>query len=317
MSKMLEEVRDLIRTLHYSYRTEEAYLNWIRQYILFHGKRHPTEMGAAEVSAFLTHLAVKRQVAASTQNQTLAALLFLYKNVLKEELPWLKNVERAKRPARIPLVLTRAEVKRLLIQLGQQNWLQAGLLYGAGLRLRECLRLRVKDLDFDYQQMAARDAKGHKDGVTMLPASAAEALKTQLANAKGLHLRDLADGFGRVYLPFALARKYPHADREWGWQYVFPAATRSRDPLSGTTRRHHVGEWVLQKAIKDALRAAQIDKPASCHTLRHSFATHLLEDGYDIRTVQELLGHKDVRTTMIYTHVLNRGGKGVKSPLDR
>jgi integron integrase len=316
MSKLLEEVRDLIRIRHYSYRTEEAYLNWIRQYIMFHRKRHPAEMGAAELSEFLTHLAVKREVAASTQNQALAALLFLYKNVLKKDLPWLKNVERAKRPGRIPLVLTRAEVKRLLSQLEQPNWLPASLLYGAGLRLRECLSLRVKDLDFGYQQIGVRDAKGNKDRITMLPASLAEPLKMQLANVKGLHLRDLADGFGRVHLPFALARKYSHADREWGWQYIFAAAKRSRDPISGTIRRHHVGEWVLQKAIKDALRAAQIDKPASCHTLRHSFATHLLEDGYDIRTVQELLGHKDVRTTMIYTHVLNRGGRGVRSPLD-
>jgi integron integrase len=316
MPKLLEEVRDLIRTRHYSYRTEEAYLYWIRQYILFHGKRHPAEMGPAEVSQFLTHLAVKREVAASTQNQALAALLFLYRNVLKQDLPWLENVIRAKRPAHIPLVLTRAEVKRLLSQLAQQNWLPASLLYGAGLRVRECLSLRVKDLDFGYQQIAVRDAKGNKDRLTMLPTSAAEALKTQLATVKTLHLRDLADGFGRVQLPFALARKYPCADREWAWQYVFPAATRSRDPVSGITRRHHLGEWVLQKAVKGALRAAQIDKPASCHTLRHSFATHLLEDGQDIRTVQELLGHKDIRTTMIYTHVLNKGGNGVKSPLD-
>ena len=317
MPKLLEEVRDLIRTRHYSYRTEEAYLYWIRQYILFHGKRHPAEMGPAEVSQFLTHLAVKREVAASTQNQALAALLFLYRNVLQQDLPWLENVTRAKRPAHIPLVLTRSEVRRLLSQLAQQNWLPASLLYGAGLRLKECLSLRVKDLDFGYQQIAVRDPKGNKDRLTMLPISAAEALKTQLATVKTLHLRDLADGFGRVQMPFALARKYPGADREWAWQYVFPAATRSRDPVSGITRRHHLGEWVLQKAVKGALRAAQIDKPASCHTLRHSFATHLLEDGYDIRTVQELLGHKDVRTTMIYTHVLNRGGKGVKSPLDR
>ena len=232
MPKLLEQVRDLIRTLHYSYRTEETYLNWIKQFILFHGKRHPAELGATEVSQFLTHLAVKRQVAASTQNQALAALLFLYKNVLKVELPWLTDVERAKRPARIPLVLTRAEVKRLLSQLEQQTWLQASLLYGAGLRLRECLSLRVKDLDFEYQQIAVRDAKGNKDRFTMLPTSAAEALKTHLANVKGLHLRDLADGFGNVHLPFALARKYPHADREWGWQYVFPAVRRSRDPVS-------------------------------------------------------------------------------------
>jgi integron integrase len=317
MPKLLEEVRDLIRTRHYSYRTEEAYLYWIRQYILFHGKRHPAEMGPAEVSQFLTHLAVKREVAASTQNQALAALLFLYRNVLQQDLPWLENVTRARRPAHIPLVLTRAEVRRLLSQLAQPNWLPGSLLYGAGLRLRECLSLRVKDLDFGYQQIAVRDAKGNKDRLTMLPTSAAEALKTQLAALKTLHLRDLADGFGRVQMPFALARKYPCADREWAWQYVFPAATRSRDPVSGITRRHHLGEWVLQKAVKGALRAAQIDKPASCHTLRHSFATHLLEDGYDIRTVQELLGHKDIRTTMIYTHVLNRGGKAVKSPLDR
>ncbi len=279
MPKLLEEVRDLIRTRHYSYRTEEAYLYSIRQYILFHGKRHPAEMGPAEVSQFLTHLAVKREVAASTQNQALAALLFLYRNVLQQDLPWLENVTRAKRPAHIPLVLTRAEVRRLLSQLAQHNWLPASLLYGAGLRLRECLSLRVKDLDFGYQQIAVRDAKGNKDRLTMLPTSAAEALKTHLATVKTLHLRDLADGFGRVQMPFALARKYPCADREWAWQYVFPAATRSRDPLSGITRRHHLGEWVLQKAVKGALRAAQIDKPASCHTLRHSFATHLLEDG--------------------------------------
>ncbi len=316
MPKLLEEARNLIRTLHYSYRTEETYLNWIKQYIIFHGKRHPAEMGAPEVSRFLSHLAVNRHVAASTQNQALAALLFLYKKVLKQDLPWLENVERARGPARLPLVLTRPEVKEILSKLEQQNWLQASLLYGAGLRLMECLRLRVKDLDFGYKQIVVRDGKGNKDRVTMLPAVVAEPLKAHLAFVKGLHMRDLKEGFGRVYLPFALARKYPNADCEWGWQYVFPAATRSLDPVSRLVHRHHLGEWVLQKAVKDAVRAAGIIKPASCHTLRHSFATHLLEDGYDIRTVQELLGHKDVRTTMVYTHVLNRGGRGVKSPLD-
>ncbi|MBA3513188.1 MAG: integron integrase [Pyrinomonadaceae bacterium] len=316
MPKLLEDGRDLIRTRHYSYLTEEAYLNWIRQYILFHSKRHPAKMGAAEVSQFLTHLAVKRDVAASTQNQALAALLFLYKNVLKQDLPWLKNAERAKRRRAFLSFSQERKSSACSRNWSRRTGCKRVCSTEQGFALSECLSLRVKDLDFDYQQIAVRDAKGNKDRMTMLPVSGAEALKMQLATVKGLHLRDLVAGFGRVPLPFALARKYPHADREWGWQYVFAAATRSRDPVSGTMRRHHVGEWVLQKAIKDALRAAQIDKPASCHTLRHSFATHLLEDGYDIRTVQELLGHKDLRTTMIYTHVLNRGGKGVKSPLD-
>ncbi|MCA1607120.1 MAG: integron integrase [Acidobacteria bacterium] len=297
MSKFLDEVRDLLRTRHYSYRTEETYINWIRQYILFHNKRHPGEMGAAEVSKFLSHLAVDRHVAASTQNQALAALLFLYRSVLKQTLPWLENVERARRPTRLPVVLTKPEVKCLLSQLAQENWLQASLLYGAGLRLGECLRLRVKDLDFGCNQIVVREAKGNKDRMTMLPATLTEPLKLHLASVKGFHLRDLSEGFGQVKLPFALDRKYSGADREWGWQYVFPAARRSQEPISKTIRRHHAGDWVLQKAVKDGVRAAGINKPASCHTLRHSFATHLLEDGYDIRTVHELLGHKDVSTT--------------------
>jgi integron integrase len=316
MPRLLDEVRDLIRLLHYSYRTEQSYLEWIKQYILFHQKRHPAEMGATEVSQFLTHLAVNRRVAASTQNQALAALLFLYRRVLKQDLPWLDNVERAKRPARLPVVLTKAEVKLVLSNLQQQSWLMASLLYGSGLRLNECLRLRVKDLDFSYQQIVVRDAKGSRDRVTILPATLTESLQAQLELAKSVHQRDLAAGFGEVGLPFALAQKYPNAQWEWRWQFVFPAATISKDPRSGSKRRHHVGEWVLQHAVKSATRLSEIDKPVSCHTFRHSFATHLLEDGYDIRTVQELLGHKDVRTTMIYTHVLNRGGRGVRSPLD-
>lgn len=316
MPKLLEEVRNLIRTLHYSFRTEECYVNWIKQYILFHNKQHPAQMGAAEVSQFLTYLAVQRRVAASTQNQALAALLFLYQRVLKQELPWLQDVERAKRPARLPVVLTRTEIKTLLSHLDQQNWLMASLLYGTGMRLRECLRLRIKDLDFSYKQITIRDGKGNRDRVTVLPDSLIQALRAQLAHAKAVHQRDLKQGFGQVHLPFALAEKYKNADRDWNWQFVFPAATRSGDPLSAIIRRHHVGEWILQKAVRQAARKSQIDKPVSCHTFRHSFATHLLEDGYDIRTVQELLGHKDVRTTMIYTHVLNRGRRGVRSPLD-
>lgn len=316
MPKLLEQVQNLPRTRHYSLSTEQTYLQWIKQYILFHGKKHPAEMGATEVAAYLTHLAVSRNVAASTQNQALAAILFLYRHVLGQELPWLENVTWAKRPTRLPVVLTKDEVKTLLEQLTQQNWLMTSLLYGSGLRLRECLRLRVKDLDFSYNQLVVRNAKGDKDRVTMLPTTLHDPLNAHLATVKQIHERDLREGFGRVQLPYALARKYPNSNREWSWQYVFPAATRSRDPRSQEIYRHHIGEWVLQKAVKDAVRAAGINKPATCHTLRHSFATHLLEDGYDIRTVQELLGHKDVRTTMIYTHVLNRGGKGVKSPLD-
>jgi integron integrase len=316
MPKLLDEVRDVMRTKHYSLRTEQTYINWIKQFIIFHKKRHPSELGGNEVTLFLSHLAVNRHVAASTQNQALAAILFLYRYVLKLELPWLEDVQRAKKPSRLPLVFTREEVKAVLAQLTQTNWLMASLLYGSGLRLMECLRLRIKDLDFQYQQILVRDGKGAKDRRTMMPSTLVGALEQHRDRVKALHDRDLQAGFGSVYLPYALSRKYPNTGREWGWQYFFPAAKLSTDPISGTLRRHHVTESVLQRAIKAAVRAAGIAKPGSCHTLRHSFATHLLEDGYDIRTVQELLGHKDLNTTMIYTHVLNRGGRGVRSPLD-
>jgi integron integrase len=317
MPKLLEQVRNLIRVRHYSRRTEEAYTYWIKQFILFHKKKHPKDLGAPEVSSFLSYLAVERQVAASTQNQALAAILFLYRAVLKQQLPWLEDVERAKRPTRLPVVLTKDEVKLLLANLKGEIWLMASLLYGAGLRLNECLRLRVKDCDLQYKQIVVRDTKGNTDRVTVLPSTLVNPLLRHLAQVKSLHQKDLREGFGTVHLPFALDRKFPNANREWAWQFVFPASKRSRDPASGSIQRHHVGEWVLQKAVKDAVRSLEINKAASCHTFRHSFATHLLEDGYDIRTVQELLGHKDVRTTMIYTHVLNRGGRGVRSPLDR
>jgi integron integrase len=317
MPKLLDQVRHEIRRRHYSIRTEEAYLRWIREFILFHQKRHPADMREAEITAFLSHLAVDRQIAAATQNQALSAILFLYKHVLKQPLDWLDGITPAKRPSRVPLVFTRGEVQAILAQLDGSIWLMASLLYGAGLRLMECVRLRVKDLDFGYKQITVRDGKGTKDRLTLLPESLISPLQRHLAKAHTLHEDDLKQGFGAVYLPFALERKYPAANREWGWQYVFPAARLSPDPRSGVVRRHHVDEQVLQKAVKAAIRAARISKPGSCHTFRHSFATHLLEDGYDIRTVQELLGHKDVSTTMIYTHVLNRGGKAVRSPLER
>ena len=291
-------------------------MHWARRFIFFHGKRHPRELGGDEVAAFLTHLARERSVAASTQNQALAALLFLYGEVLGTKLPWMQGIERAKRPVRVPVVLTREEVRALLSQLEGTKWLMAGLLYGAGLRLRECLRLRVKDVDFGYRQIAVRDGKGAKDRVTMLPAAVIEPLRNHLARVKRRHERDLEEGYGEVELPFALERKYPRAPREWGWQYVFPSSRISIDPRSGNKRRHHMAEGILQSALNRAVRAAGIVKRANCHSLRHSFATHLLKRGYDIRTVQELLGHKDVSTTMIYTHVLNRPGIGVKSPLD-
>jgi len=316
-ARLLDRVRECIRVKHYSLRTEDAYLQWIRRFILFHGKRHPREMGAAEVEAFLSHLATAGRVSPSTQNQALSALLFLYREVLEVELPWLDGVVRAKRPKHIPVVLTENEVRALLAQLDGTRWLVACLLYSSGLRVLEGLRLRVKDLDFERREVTVRDGKGAKDRRTMLPERLIEPLRAHLERVRGLHERDLAEGFGEVYLPFALARKYPKAGRSWPWQYVFPSRNRSADPLDGVIRRHHLDEKVVQRAVSAAGRAAGIAKPVSPHVLRHSFATHLLAAGYDIRTVQELLGHKDVSTTMIYTHVLNRGGRGVQSPFDR
>jgi integron integrase len=316
-TRLLDLVRDAIRRRHYSRRTEETYVHWIKRFIYFSGKRHPSQMGAQEVTAFLNHLARERNVAANTQNQALSALLFLYKGVLETPLPWLDALERSVRPARMPTVLTQGEVGRLLAAMRGTKRLMAGLLYGAGLRLRECLMLRVKDIDFEYRQILVRDGKGAKDRVTMLPGSLSEPLKMHLERVKALHERDLALGYGDVELPDALARKYPRAPYEWGWKFVFPSFRLSVDPETGVIRRHHIYENFVIRGVKDAARAAGIVKPVSCHTLRHSFATHLLEGGYDIRTVQELLGHADVSTTMIYTHVLNKGGRGVASPLDR
>jgi len=319
---LLETVRERLRVKHYSLRTEEAYLGWIKRYVWFHGKRHPRDLGAAEVEAFLTDLAVRRNVASSTQNQALAALLFLYKEVLGIGLPWLDGLTRAKRPQRLPVVLTVHEVGAALDRMEGTTGLVARLLYGTGMRLLEGLRLRVKDVDFDMRQVTVRDGKGEKDRTTLLPQSVLEPLRAHLDKVKVLHEHDLEDGFGEVYLPYEPSPQPSPAGRggytsEWGWQYVFPAAGRSIDPRSGKERRHHVDEQSLQRAVKKAVRAAGLVKPASCHTFRHSFATHLLQSGYDIRTVQELLGHKDVSTTMIYTQVLNRGGTGVVSPLDR
>jgi integron integrase len=322
--KLLDQVRDAIRTRHYSLRTEEAYVNWVRRFILFHGKRHPKDMAGPEVAAFLTHLAVEGHVAASTQNQALSALLFLYREVLRKELDYPIDTVRAKESQHLPAVLTKDETRRVIAQLSGIYQLQAKLLYGSGLRLPECLRLRVKDLDFERRAIIVRDTKGDEDRVTMLPDSVVEPLKEQLQRVKRLHEDDLAKGFGAVYLPDALERKHPNAAREWLWQYVFPSEQRSVDPRSGETRRHPLDESGLQRAVRQAARAAGLDKRVTCHTFRHSFATHLLENHYDIRTVQELLGHKDVRTTMIYTcilsevegHVLQRGGLAVRSPLD-
>lgn len=314
--RLLDQVRDAIRVRHYSRRTEESYINWIRKFILFHKKRHPLEMGGREINEFLTYLAVEQRVAASTQNQALCALVFLYKHVLNIELGNFGDFQWAKRPKRLPVVFSKEEAIAVLNRLSGVHWLMGMLLYGSGLRLSECLQLRILDLDFEYKQILVRNAKGEKDRVTMLPEKIIEPLKKHLEKVKRLHEKDLKEGFGTVFLPYALERKYKNANKELKWQYVFPARQISTDPVTGIRRRHHLYETVLQKAVKEAIRKAEINKHASCHTFRHSFATHLLIAGYDIRTVQELLGHKNVETTQIYTHVLNKGGLGVKSPVD-
>jgi integron integrase len=315
--RLLEQVRERCRVKHYSLRTERVYAHWVKRFILANGKRHPRGLGVVEVESFLTRLATEHDVAASTQNQALSALLFLYREVLKIDLPWMENVVRAKRPQRVPVVLSREEVKRLLALMDGQVALMASLLYGTGMRLLECARLRVKDVDFDRAEITVRNGKGGKDRRVPLPKRVRGRLQDQMARVRILHAQDLAAGWGEVYLPNALAQKYLNAGRQLAWQYVFPSARHSLDPRSGIKRRHHMDEGVLQRAVKTARDTAGIDKPATCHTLRHSFATHLLESGQDIRTVQELLGHKDVATTQIYTHVLGRGASGVLSPLDQ
>jgi integron integrase len=314
--KLLEQVRDCLRTKHYSPRTEQTYLSWIRRFILFHNKRHPDQMAEPDIEAFLAHLAVHDNVAASTQDQALSAILFLYRNVLHRSLnPSLEDL-RARKPKRIPTVLAREEVRSVLDAMKGAPGLVARLLYGSGLRLLECLRLRVQDLDFAQSEILVRDGKGEKDRVTVLPLSLVAHLKAHLTIVRAMHERDLTLGYGRVPLPYALASKYPNADREWIWQYIFPSPDRSIDPHDGSAKQYHLDPSVIQKAVRQAALQSGVAKHATPHTFRHSFATHLLESGYDIRTVQELLGHKDVKTTMIYTHVLNRGGLAVPSPLD-
>jgi len=329
--KLMDLVSAAIRTKHYSYRTEQTYKDWIKRYILFHNKRHPKDMGAPEIQAFITHLAVEKNVAASTQNQALSAILFLYRHVLQIEIDPPADIIRAKESKTLPVVLTPAEARALIANMSGVTQLMAKILYGSGLRLMECIRLRVKDIDFGNRQIIVRDGKGEDDRVTILPDSLIPDLQRQIRTVQRIHQTDLADGFGEVWLPYALARKYPNASRELIWQYLFPASSLSRDPRQTTSspnskvefgedrggvRRHHLDPSLLQKAIRAAVQKAGIQKPVSPHTLRHSFATHLLQNGYDIRTIQELLGHKDVKTTMIYTHVLQRGGMAVKSPLD-
>lgn len=313
--KILDQMSETLRSRHYSNRTEETYMDWVRRYILFHNKRHPLEMGAEEIRAFLIHLATERTVAASTQNQALSAILFLYREVLQKEIEPIL-LSSAKRPERLPTILSREEVIRIIDCMNGQNKLMAQILYGSGLRLMECLRLRVKDVDFEYKTLTVRDGKGEKDRVTPLPDSILPDLRRQIERVRLLHEEDLSAGFGEVYLPTALENKYPNASRELAWQYLFPSPKRSLDRRSGRERRHHMDESGLQRTIKESTQKAGIQKRVSPHTFRHSFATHLLQNGYDIRTVQELLGHKDVRTTMIYTHVIQRGGMAVKSPLD-
>jgi integron integrase len=314
--KLLDQVSDALRTKHYSYRTEQTYKDWIKRYILFHRKRHPNEMGENDIREFITHLAVERKVAVSTQNQALSAILFLYRIVLQKDIVLTPDLAHTSRPKRLPTVLSHAEAMSVINHISGIPRLMTKILYGSGLRLMECLRLRVKDIDFENHQIIVRGGKGDNDRLTILPDSVASEIKHILQDVKALHEKDLRAGYGEINLPNALDVKYPNAGREWIWQYIFPASQRSLDPLSGVVRRHHLDETVLQKAIRSAANLANIDKPVSPHTFRHSFATQLLQSGYDIRTIQELLGHKDIKTTMIYTHVLQRGGLAVKSPLD-
>ncbi len=314
---LLKQVSTCIRLKHYSSRTEQAYIDWIKRFILFNDKKHPRELGEKDISDFLSHLAIHKNVAASTQNQALSALAFLYHDVLNIPMGIIKDFQRAKQPKRLPTVLTKDEVRSIISLLDGSHWLMGNLLYGAGLRLMECIRLRVKDIDFNYKQVVVRNGKGNKDRITLLPQIVVEALQNQIEKVKTYHQMDLDNGYGKVFLPYALENKYPKANSEIGWQYVFPSNKLSVDPRSEITRRHHINEKSLQRAVKIASKSSNIHKQVSCHTFRHSFATHLLEDGYDIRTVQELLGHNDVSTTMIYTHVLNKGGRGVISPADR
>jgi len=314
--KLLDQVRNALRVKHYAYRTEKTYIFWIRRFILFHGKKHPSEMGSKQIEEFLTDLAVKGKVSASTQNQALNALIFLYKKVLKIDLTDPIEAVRARRPARLPVVLSKPEALKIIDLLSGEARLIVKLLYGSGLRLMECLRLRVKDIDFSMGQIMVRHGKGGKDRVTVLPHNVCEELQKHLKRVRAIHENDCNRGFGHVNLPGALARKYPNASRQWAWQFVFPSRSLCKDPRSGEIRRHHLHESCVRKALKKTVTIAEIYKPIGCHCFRHSFATHLLADGYDIRTVQELLGHKDVSTTMIYTHVLNKGGRAVRSPID-
>ena len=314
--KLLDQVREKLRVKHYSYQTEKAYVTWIKRFIIFHGKKHPLELDDQAINKYLSYLAVKQKVASSTQNQALCAILFLYKQVLQTDIGYVENIEWAKKPKRLPIVLTRDEVQELLSHLSGVAWLIANLLYGSGLRQRECLRLRVKDMDFHYKQITVLDTKGENARHTVLPEKLVKPLREHIGKVKKLHKRDLENGYGSVELPSALERKYPNAAFELSWQFVFPAPNISTDPRSGVRRRHHQGDWMIGRAIRDAVLKTRICKPTSCHTLRHSFATHLLEDGYDIRTIQELLGHRNLNTTMVYTHVLNRGSKGIRSPAD-
>ena len=314
--KLLDRLRETLRSRHYSRRTEQTYCQWVKRFVYFHKMRHPKEMAETEINAFLTHLALKGKVSASTQNQALSALLFLYRHVLNREIGELRDVIRARKPKRLPVVLPKDEVKTVIGNLKGDKWIMANLMYGAGLRLMECLRLRVQDIDFASNQITVRDGKGSKDRLTMLPKVVKQPLREHLKNVRSTHQKDLSEGYGSVFMPYALASKYPNAATEWGWQFVFPQDNRFINKTTGEQGRYHVHETTVQRTVKEAVRKTDITKRASSHTFRHSFATHLLADGYDIRTVQELLGHKDVKTTMIYTHVLNRGGKGVISPAD-